>query len=72
MKVKVILSATLLTILSLALLTPFAVQAVALENPLKGSGGTLEGAIKNVTTAAIGLSGVLALIAFIVDHGLGE
>ncbi len=49
-------------IMSLPLLT----QAVQLNNPLTGQPtGNLEEAVKNVITAALGVSGVLALIAFI-------
>lgn len=50
----------ILTIMSLPLLS----RAATLINPL-GDGVTLEGAVKNVITAALGVSGVLALIAFI-------
>jgi len=47
---------------------PVLTQAVELVNPLANAvgGGTLESIVKNVITGALGVSGVLALIAFIV------
>ena len=50
-------------IISLPLLTQAQTQ---LNNPLTGQPeGNLEGAVKNVINGALGISGVLALIAFI-------
>lgn len=43
---------------------PVLIQAAELKNPL-GEGTTFESVIQNVISAALGLSGVLALIAFI-------
>ncbi|MDO8668976.1 MAG: pilin [Candidatus Buchananbacteria bacterium] len=60
-KVKHLLSLIcLLTILAVPVLT----QALPLDNPL-GPGVTFEKAVSNVINAALGVSGVLALIAFI-------
>ena len=50
----------------LVLAAPFLVLAVEFTNPITGAaGGSFENAVKNVITAALGISGVLALIAFI-------
>ncbi|OGY44030.1 MAG: hypothetical protein A3B89_04390 [Candidatus Buchananbacteria bacterium RIFCSPHIGHO2_02_FULL_40_13] len=54
--------------LLLFILTPIFVLAadVELPNPLTGkTEGNFEEVIKNVTTATLGISGVLALVAFI-------
>ncbi|NCN07917.1 hypothetical protein GW933_04535 [Candidatus Falkowbacteria bacterium] len=62
-KVKYIISFVFaLSIMSL----PFLIQAQELKNPLTGTtGGNLEDAVKNVVNGALGVSGVLALVAFI-------
>ena len=50
----------------LVLAPPFLASAVELTNPLTGAaGGSFEDVVKNVITAALGISGILALIAFI-------
>ena len=52
-------------ILALIMAMPLLAGAAQLDNPL-GNGATFESVISKVITAAVGISGVLALIAFIV------
>lgn len=53
----------LITLMSLPILSS---AQTALNNPLTGqASGNLEDAVKNVISGALGISGVLALIAFI-------
>lgn len=66
MKSKISRHLIFLAFLLLVFVLPFSASALQLTNPLTGAtSGNFETAIKNVITAALGLSGVLALIAFI-------
>ena len=66
MKLKINKHLLALALWLFILAVPFLVSAVELTNPITGAtGGNFEGVVKNVINAALSLSGVLALIAFI-------